>query len=105
MGHSFSAAEVSPTLLPDFKEKTPMGRPTTTMGQAMASTTLHPVEQSLLAARPIPPTTTTMLGQLLPRPNSHFIDLIDGEVRDRSMNRTWIGLWTGKWKITICGAK
>merc|ERR1712045_682547 len=51
---------------------TPMGRPTTTMGQAMASTTLHPVEQSLLATRLTPPTTTTMLGQLPPRPNSPF---------------------------------
>jgi len=50
----------------------PMGLPTTTMGQAMASTTLHLVERSLLVARPTPPTTTTTLGQLPPRPNSQF---------------------------------
>merc|ERR1712114_141443 len=49
-----------------------MGLPTTTMGQAMASTTLHLVERSLLAARPTPPTTTTTLGQLPPRTNSQF---------------------------------
>merc|ERR1712112_673801 len=54
----------------------PMGLPTTTMGQAMASTILHLVERSLLAARPTPPTTTTTLGQLPPRTNSQF-DLID----------------------------
>merc|ERR1712055_241349 len=47
---------------------------TTTMGQAMAFTILHLVEQSLLAARRTPPTTTTMLEQLPPRPNSHFIN-------------------------------
>merc|ERR1712002_390187 len=50
----------------------PMGLPTTTMGQAMASTILHLMERSLLAARPTPPTTTTTLGQLPPRTNSQF---------------------------------
>merc|ERR1712212_267245 len=48
----------------------PMDPLTTTMGPATASTTLRLVEQSLLAARLTPPTTTTMLGQLPPRPNS-----------------------------------
>merc|ERR1739842_133034 len=46
---------------------------TTTMGQAMASTILHLMEHSLPPARPTPPTTITMLGQLPPRPNSHFL--------------------------------
>merc|ERR1711934_979170 len=55
----------------------PMGPRTTTMGQAMASTILHLVEHSLLAARRTPPTTTTMLGHLPPRPNSHFISQLD----------------------------
>merc|ERR1712112_366812 len=50
----------------------PMGLPTTTMGQAMASTTLHLMERSLLVARPTPPTTTTTLGQLPLRTNSQF---------------------------------
>merc|ERR1712212_1255838 len=48
----------------------PMAPLTTTMGPATASTTLHLVEQSLLVARLTPPTSTTMLGQLPPRPNS-----------------------------------
>merc|ERR1712212_1156328 len=51
----------------------PMDPLTTTMGPATAFTTLHLVEQSLLAARLTPPTTTTMLGQLPPRPNSQSL--------------------------------
>merc|ERR1712212_220860 len=48
----------------------PMDPLTTTMGPAMASTTLHLVGQSRLAARRTPPTTTTMREQLPQRPNS-----------------------------------
>merc|ERR1712130_46363 len=51
----------------------PMDPLTTTMGPATASTTLHLVEQSLLVARLTPPTTTTMLEQLPPRPNSRSL--------------------------------
>merc|ERR1711971_1250249 len=51
----------------------PMDPLTTTMGLGTASTTPHLVEHSRLAARPTPPTTTTMPEQLPPRPNSQSL--------------------------------
>merc|ERR1712212_826977 len=51
----------------------PMDPLTTTMGLATAFTTLRLVAHSLLVARRTPPTTTTMLEQLPPRPNSQSL--------------------------------
>merc|ERR1711970_1041728 len=51
----------------------PMDPRTTTMGPGTASTTLHLVGHSRLAARHTPPTTTTMLEHLPPRPNSQSL--------------------------------
>merc|ERR1712066_884577 len=47
--------------------------PTTTMGPAMASSTLLLVGHSLLAARLTRPTITTMLEHLPPKPNSQSL--------------------------------